>query len=156
MRQTIVWQTISCSVPSTTVPTCLLSTFRSPAALLSNPGFGADVGLFACAYRCRAMMPCSTERPPTPPLSSTPACEWHEWLHRSVTRDAQHHERARLMWHARLVITEALATGLYETCGRRMDALLGLEDPHLHAFEEAFPASGCACFLHVNTNFSMN
>ena len=63
------------------------------------------------------------------------------------------------MWHARLVIIEVLATGLYESCGRRVVALLGLEDrviAHLYAFDEEFAASGCACFLHVNMNFSMN
>ena len=60
---------------------------------------------------------------------------------------AMHNTMNRLMWHARFVITEALATGLYESCGRRMVALLGLEDPviaHFYAFDEEFAASGCA------------
>jgi 7-keto-8-aminopelargonate synthetase-like enzyme len=58
------------------------------------------------------------------------------------------HEQARLTWRARLVINEAHSTGLYESDGRRMVALLELEDrviAQLYMFYKAFGASGCGC-----------
>src|ERR1700679_972023 len=55
--------------PSTVLP---LSHAHLPPALFHNSGFGANMGL-SCACCCRAI-PCLTERPPTPPFATAPAC----------------------------------------------------------------------------------
>ena len=51
-------------------------------------------------------------------------------------------------WHARLVVNEEYAMGLYESDGRKVVVRLGLEDhviAQLYTFDKAFGASGCAC-----------
>jgi hypothetical protein len=63
-------------------PPCLMRTFRLPAALLSNSGFGANVGLRAAFGRCPALrrghpllhsrrcLRCSGRRAASPPTGS--------------------------------------------------------------------------------------
>jgi hypothetical protein len=77
---------------------CLMRTFRSPAALLSNSGFDANVSLFACVL---SGMPCSTEGSPTPPFTTSPRVYcilWHESPHRPVAR---YRKQAALQYVAR-------------------------------------------------------